>query len=159
MPLPPVGSRVDLWMLEVTRAEIANRNIIPAILELAPLLAPENVKRFQRKVTLFIDGYDDDPRDLYAIDEVRSWVQMLDIAFPFWFFFLSLGPESSLRWIPFCLCHYRQVQGGKMIDPPELRAFVARHQHAMHHLYSLHGISQTQFDHAVGEIQGFFGLQ
>jgi hypothetical protein len=72
--------RVDDWFLRISRAEIEGPDIIPTILELGPLLAPENVRRFQRKVSLSVDGYDDDPRDLYAIDEVRRWLQLLDAA-------------------------------------------------------------------------------
>ena len=100
MPLPPIGSRLGLWLLKVSRAEVERQESVPAILN----LAPEHVKSFHRKMELFIDGYDDDPRDLYAIDEVRSWVQMLDIALPFWFFLLSLGgevkpPVDSVLWM------------------------------------------------------------
>ena len=159
MPLPPIGSRVDLWILKVSRAEVERQDIVPAILELAPLLAPENVKRFHRKVTLFIDGYDDDPRELNAIDEVRSWVRLIDIAFPFWFYFLSLGPESSLRWIPFCLCRLRQVQGGKMIDEAELKTFVARRVWALAQLCMTHSVPEFEAKRAVGEIYSYFGLQ
>ena len=159
MPLPPIGSRVDLWILKVSRADVERRDIVPTILELAPLLAPENVRRFHRKVSMFIDGYDDDPRDLYAIDEVRSWVQLLDVAFPFWFYFLSLGPESSLRWLPFCLCRFEQVQGGKMIDESELEPFVARRLWAMAQLCSIHSVPEVEAKRAVREIYSFFGLQ
>ncbi len=158
MPLPPIGSHVDLWMLKVSRSEVERQDIVPAILELAPLLAPENIRRFHRKVSLFIDGYDDDPCDLYAIDEVRSWVQLLDIAFPFWFYFLSLGPESSLRWIPFCVCRFKQIQGGKIIDQSDLKTFVARRVWAMVQLCSVHGMPEVEVKQAVGEIYSFFGL-
>jgi hypothetical protein len=80
--LPPNGMKVDLWSLSVTRDEIESREITLALLELAPLLTTSNVKRFRRKVTLTIDGYGDDPRDLYAIDEMREWARLLDIGFP-----------------------------------------------------------------------------
>jgi hypothetical protein len=146
-------------MLRVSRADVERRNIVPAILELGQLLAPENVRRFHRKVSLVIDGYDDDPRDLYDIAEVRGWVQLLDIAFPFWFYFLWLGPQSSLQWIPFCLCRFEQVQGGKLIDQSELKPFVAWRAWATAQLCAVHKVPEIEVKRAIGEIYNFFGMQ
>jgi hypothetical protein len=155
MPLPPAGLRVDDWLLRVSRAEIEARDIIPAILELGPLLAPENVTRFKRKLTLWVDGYDDDPRELFEIDEVRRWVQLLDVAFPFWFYFLSLEPRSSLRWIPLCLCPYGSR--GKTIDPGALDRFLKWHLFAMGSLCAVHRIPGEELDRLAKEIHEFFG--
>jgi hypothetical protein len=149
---------VDDWFLNVSRAEIDAGDIIPTMLELGPLLAPENVRRFQRKVSLFVDGYDDDPRDVYAIDEVRRWLQLVDVAFPFWFYFLAIGPRSSLQWITFGLCGYRQVEGGKVIEPAELQRFVQWHLYALATLCAAHRIPGPELDRMAAEIHQFFGV-
>ena len=44
----------------------------------------------QGKVEISFHGYDDDPRELYEIDEVRAYVALLDQALPDLFF---LGVE------------------------------------------------------------------
>lgn len=40
-------------------------------------------------VTLVFHGYDDDPRELEAIPEVRQWFAQLNEAWPYWSFFAS----------------------------------------------------------------------
>ena len=40
-------------------------------------------------VTLVFNGYDDDPRELEAIPEVRDWFAKLYSAWPYWSFFAS----------------------------------------------------------------------
>lgn len=40
-------------------------------------------------VTLVFHGYDDDPRELEAIPEVRAWFAQLFEAWPYWTFFAS----------------------------------------------------------------------
>lgn len=40
-------------------------------------------------VTLVFHGYDDDPRELEAIPEVRAWFAKLFEAWPYWSFFAS----------------------------------------------------------------------
>ncbi len=40
-------------------------------------------------VTLVFNGYDDDPRELEAIPEVRKWFAKLFEAWPYWSFFAS----------------------------------------------------------------------
>jgi hypothetical protein len=40
-------------------------------------------------VTLIFNGYDDDPRELEAIPEVRVWFAKLYKAWPYWSFFAS----------------------------------------------------------------------
>ncbi|MDP3498151.1 MAG: chlororespiratory reduction 6 domain-containing protein [Candidatus Nitrotoga sp.] len=40
-------------------------------------------------VTLVFNGYDDDPRELEAIPEVRKWFARLFEAWPYWSFFAS----------------------------------------------------------------------
>jgi hypothetical protein len=127
--------------------------------ELAPLLTPTNVKRFRRMVSLTIDGYAEDPRDLYIIDEVREWVRLLDIAFPFWLYFADLRPESVLRWWPLCLCSWRQVPGGKLIEPTELRAFVTPRLQAVHRLCMAREVPQATFEATAREAIAFYGLQ
>ena len=50
----------------------------------------------QRKINISFDGYDDDPRELFEIDEVKQYVALLDEALPELFFFslkMCTGPD------------------------------------------------------------------
>lgn len=58
----------------------------------------------QGKITISFDGYDDDPRELFEIDDVKEYVALLDEAIPELFFFArTQKPATTLMFFLFCL--------------------------------------------------------
>lgn len=58
------------------------------------------------KIELSFFGYDDDPRELFEIPEVRDYVKALDAIFPELFFFaVPEEPASTLRLFGLCVCN------------------------------------------------------
>ena len=58
---------------------------------------------FQRYVFL-ISGYDDDPRELYQISEVVSFIKDLNSKLPFWLYFVNTSDKKFFSWMIACLC-------------------------------------------------------
>ena len=58
---------------------------------------------FQRYVFL-ISGYDDDPRELYQIPEVVSFIKDLNSKLPFWLYFVNTSDKKFFSWMIACLC-------------------------------------------------------
>ena len=58
---------------------------------------------FQRYVFL-ISGYDDDPRELYQIPVVVSFIKDLNSKLPFWLYFVNTADKRFFSWIIVCLC-------------------------------------------------------
>ena len=58
---------------------------------------------FQRYVFL-ISGYDDDPRELYQIPEVVSFIKDLNSKLPFWLYFINTSDKKFFSWMIACLC-------------------------------------------------------
>ena len=58
---------------------------------------------FQRYVFL-ISGYDDDPRELYQIPEVVSYIKDLNSKLPFWLYFVNTSDKKFFSWMIACLC-------------------------------------------------------
>ena len=58
---------------------------------------------FQRYVFL-ISGYDDDPRELYQIPEVVSFIKDLNSKLPFWLYFVNTSDKRFFSWMIACLC-------------------------------------------------------
>jgi len=57
-------------------------------------------------------GYDEDPRELYEIDEVREYVTLLDAALPELFFFARTEmPTSTLIIFALCQTNVTWVNG------------------------------------------------
>jgi hypothetical protein len=64
--------------------------------------SPDVARSFCERVDVAFHGYDDDPRELWEIPEVRQFVHLLDEQFPFWLFFLS-KQGSGLQCLLLCM--------------------------------------------------------
>jgi hypothetical protein len=92
----------DPLVIVVSKDEIMRSDIGPALNVLKSLFsAPEIARYYKERVDINFDGYNDDPRELEEIEEVREYVQKLDQQFPFWLFFLSKH-MLGLQCIIFC---------------------------------------------------------
>lgn len=96
------------------RVDIETGNFAPALDSLNTLLQREDMIRFQQRIRFTVNGYDEDPRELFEIPEVRDWLRKVHDLWPHWFYFCSLGRDSSLIWISLGLCEYVKVPGGAM---------------------------------------------
>lgn len=149
-------ARVDQIILMASKEEVEAGNIAGALASLQKLLMPASARRLRGRLIFGIRGYDDDPRDLWEIEEVRSWMQKLDREFPYWFYFMDTGPSSTLSFIAFSLCQYEKVSVGKVIPPEELQRFLLSHFVAMNDLSRKIGETQEETDARSKEIAVFF---
>lgn len=74
-----------------------------------------------------VDGYNDDPREIFEISEVRAFIKGLDAQWPYWFFFLSQA-DDSIKLLESCLCDTIEViPGVASIDLDQMERALARH--------------------------------
>ena len=78
--------------------------------------------------------YEDDPRDLWDFPEVCAWIQALDRSFPYWFYFMDIGPNSTLKSIAYSVCKHDKSPGGIFIPSDEWTSFLHGHVAAMNAL-------------------------
>jgi hypothetical protein len=77
-----------VWVVE--RAEVQRNDTGRTTAFLKRLISESDLAlAHEERIDLTFSGYDDDPRELFEIEEVRTFVRTLDDSFPFWFFFLS----------------------------------------------------------------------
>jgi nucleoside-diphosphate-sugar epimerase len=74
--------------------------------------------RVTELIDLAVHGYDDDPRGLSEIPEVRRYIQGLDADFPYWLYFLSKR-RSSLMAILSCMVPVSRTPDGRLIPDHE----------------------------------------
>lgn len=53
-----------------------------------------NTREYAGRVEFMFSGYEDDPRELYSIHEVRKFVRALTARFPYWFHFCTKSGDS-----------------------------------------------------------------
>jgi hypothetical protein len=91
----------DLLNIVVSRDEVMAGNARDTLAALHRLVeSPAAARSLAERVDIAFHGYDTDPRELWEIVEVRSYVFVLDRDFPYWLFFLSkhhTGLQSVLR--------------------------------------------------------------
>lgn len=69
----------------------------------AKLPSGRRLRSMMNTVTFFVEGFDDDPRELHAIPEVRSFYQAFHAAWPYWLFFCTLESEEFRIMVLSCL--------------------------------------------------------
>lgn len=82
----------------------------PAALPEGPELAA-----MMGKFQFVVDGWNDDPQEIYAIPEIRKFYQHLHHVWPYWFFFCDLNTET-LTMMTMCLLP--NLQGYKRLGEP-----------------------------------------
>lgn len=94
---------------------------------------PEKAVAASGRISIVIDGYDADPRELFEIPEVRRYIKALDEMWPYWFFFLSQA-DDSIKVVESCLCDSIEVVPGvTSVDTEQLNVCLTRHFSAMNH--------------------------
>lgn len=103
-----------------------------------------------------MSGYDRDPRELYEVLEVRTYIAELDRRFPYWFYFLSLK-GGNLELISFCVCGITKSGPGLVhYDPGELSKFLLHHYGAMNAVCDQLGLSDEENVKLTSEIEQLF---
>jgi len=111
---------------------------------------------FCGRVSLVVDGYNDDPRELFEVPEVRAYVKCLDQAWPNWFFFLSQADES-IKLLESCLCETIEViPGVTSIDLGQLKQSLARHFTAIRRLREALSLPEDLCEEVAEGIIGMF---
>ena len=106
---------------------------------LGPLVADRDAAWTLRgRLSISFHGYDDDPRALYTVAEVRKFVVRVHTAWPYWFFFLN-QIDHSIKLVAACLCELQRVEpGGWQLAPPDLACFLEDGMAALEQLFERH---------------------
>jgi hypothetical protein len=126
---PAVG---DPIFLVISREQIMEMDLQEPLQVLRQLAGnPEKAITACGRVSVVIDGFNADPRELFEIPEVRRYIQQLDALWPYWFFFLSQA-DDSIKVIESCLCDSIEVVPGvTSIDTEQLNDCLTRHFSAL----------------------------
>ena len=118
----------DPVIFMITKQSIIDCDTSFALKKLQTISAdPSKAHEFVGRLVLVFDGYYKDKRELWAIPEVRTYVQKLDREWPYWYFFLNQASES-IQILESCLVDVEEVAPGvASIDAGGLERSMARH--------------------------------
>ena len=102
---PVISQESDYTVLQIPKETIQNCDTSEyvAMLHGATGTLQSLTEAFQKYV-LLISGYDDDPRELYQIPEVISFIKDLNSKLPFWLYFVNTADKRFFSWMIACLC-------------------------------------------------------
>jgi hypothetical protein len=115
-------------------------------------------------LALMIEGYDDDPREIYAIPEVRAFYQQLWERWPYWLFFCNLDTENLMTMVMCCLesLDALKVKGQDQvqvsIDPLEVVRFISGGFVPMNEMCERAGMSERQIFNRTKAVFEYFNL-
>jgi len=99
-------------VLLISRREVEAGDLASVLSRLKPFLATrEDAWRYRGQMTLVIDGYNSDPRELVDIPEVRTLLRGLEDSWPEWAYFFN-QVDDSIKLLLSCVAGRRFLGRG-----------------------------------------------
>jgi hypothetical protein len=99
-------------VLMISRREVDSGDLASVLARLKVFLATrEDAWRYRGQMTLVVDGYNNDPRELVDILEVRTLLRRLEAEWPYWAFFFN-QVDDSIKLLLSCVAGSRYLGNG-----------------------------------------------
>jgi len=107
-------------MYMIPRADIESSQTEELMSFLDTITASREVAlAYKQRIEFMVEGYDNDPRELFEIPEVVSYLELLNKLFPYWMFFQS-EQGLWLRVLSLCLSEGKNFRVGEVAFNQEL---------------------------------------
>ena len=99
-------------VLLISRREVEQADLSSVLSRLKVFLATrEDAWLYRGQMTLVVDGYNNDPRELVDIPEVRTLLRGLEAEWPYWAFFFN-QVDDSIKLLLSCVAGSRYLGNG-----------------------------------------------
>ena len=134
-------------ILMISRRQVEQHDVASVLKELKPLLATrEDTWLYRGQMSLAVDGYNDDPRELVDVAEVRAFLRAFERQWPYWAFFFN-QVDDSIKILGSCVCGASYPGGGAVeMDAAKLRDFLLRGFAGMNSLFEKHGFPESELE-------------
>jgi hypothetical protein len=117
------------------------------------------------RMVFCIEGWDDDPREIHTIPEIRRFYSAFHDAWPYWLFFCNLEVETLKAMVFCCLPSLAamKVDGADEVavsyDPVEILAFVKAGLEPMNRVCERAEMFEERIEARTKQVFGYFGLK
>ena len=134
-------------VLLISRREVEQADIPSVLSRLKVFLATrEDAWRYRGQMTLVVDGYNHDPRELVDIPEVRSLLRRLEAEWPYWAFFFN-QVDDSIKILLSCVAGSRFLGNGAVeMDAALVGAALARGFNGMNTVFERFGFPESELE-------------
>lgn len=156
----------DAVMILFSKEQVRQRKIAHFLKKFGSSGLPEGpeLAAMMRKFQFLVEGWDDEPPELYAIPELRKLEQDFHSAWPCWFFFCDLRTET-LTMMTICLlpnleCFKRpgDPQAAVEHEPLDLLRFIEKNFTPPNAMMERAGMTEQDIYNRTKEVFAHFGL-
>jgi hypothetical protein len=122
------------------------------------------LRGMMNNIVLCLEGYDDDPREIHSIPEVRRFYAAFHAAWPYWLYFCNLDQDGLKAMVAACLHTFTAVKVdgqpnvGVQCDPMELVYFIGRDFAHMNMVCERAGMFEDRIEQRTRVVFEYFGL-
>jgi hypothetical protein len=134
-------------VLLISRREVEAGDLASVLSRLKPFLATrEDAWRYRGQMTLVVDGYNDDPRELVDIPEVRTLLRGLESSWPLWAYFFN-QVDDSIKLLLSCVAGSRFLgRGAVELDADLVAAALGRAFGGMNLIFDRFGFPEDELE-------------
>ncbi|HAL37829.1 MAG TPA: hypothetical protein DCP03_06795 [Polaromonas sp.] len=134
-------------IIMISRRQVESNDMASVVNELKILLASrEDCWLYRGQVSLVVDGYEDDPRELVDIPEVRAFLRDFTVQWPYWAFFFN-QVDDSIILLGSCVCGKSYPGGGTVeMDVDKIKQFLLDGFEGMNALFDKHGFPEAELE-------------
>ena len=159
-------SNEDAMVVIFSREQVRQLKLAHFLKQLGPPALPSGpaLAAMMGRFHFLVDGWNDDPQELYSIPEVRRFYQHFHKVWPYWFFFCDLDTET-LTMMTLCLMpnlssfkRLGQPQAKVEYDPLDLVGFINRNFGPLNMMMERAGMSEFYIFNRTRDIFRYFNL-
>ena len=134
-------------VLLISRREVEAADLASVLARLKVFLATrEDAWRYRGQMTLVVDGYNNDPRELVEIPEVRTILHQFEAAWPYWAYFFN-QVDDSIKLLLSCVAGRRFLgRGAVEMDAELVAAALARGFGGMNTIFERFGFPDGELE-------------
>ena len=134
-------------VLMISRREVEAADLASVVSRLKVFLATrDDAWRYRGQMTLVVDGYNNDPRELVDIPEVRTLLRGLEAEWPYWAYFFN-QVDDSIKLLLSCVAGCRFLgRGAVEIDADLVASALARGFGGMNIVFDRFGFPEDELE-------------
>ena len=134
-------------VLMISRREVEAKDLASVVSRLKVFLATrEDAWRYRGQMTLVVDGYNHDPRELVDIPAVRALLRDLEAAWPYWAHFFN-QVDDSIKLLLSCVAGHRFLgRGAVEMDADLVAGALARGFGGMNAIFERFGFPEDELE-------------
>ena len=156
----------DLIFYEFSRSKVERGGFRHFLGQFAfdKLPAGRRLREMMNTMVFCVGGYDDDPREIHAIPEVRRFYFTFHEAWPNWLFFSNLDQDGLKTMVAACLSSFTaiKVDGQPTVnvqcDPQEVLHFISLDFAPMNLICERAGMFEDRIERRTRAIFDYFNL-